>query len=183
MKLASYTATRPGWQGLFNRIIRWRFGGLYSHSEVVFEPGDGVDQLMPDGACNPDAAGALWCVSSTAMERLPAWSRYRAGKLGGVRFKRIVLDPSRWDTLPVAADPLYAAVYAVGHEGNPYSWRLIGKLVSWLVAFKVTRQTTCSQICAAMFGVPDSDAWRFDPCSLHAATKSFYCARGQRITP
>lgn len=172
MKLASYIATRPGWQGLFNRLIRLRFSGLYSHSEVVFEPGDGVDQLMPDGTCGPDAGGALWCASSVAMEWLPAWSRYRAGKLGGVRFKRIVLDPVKWDVLPVSADPLFAAVYAVGHEGNPYSWRLIAKLAAWVVAFKVTTQTTCSQICAAMFGVPDADAWRFDPCALRAAVKA-----------
>lgn len=169
MKLASYKATRPGLQGLFNRLIRWRFSGLYSHNEVVFEPGDGVDHLMPDGNCAPDADGALWCVSSVAMERLPAWSRYRAGKLGGVRFKRIVLEPAKWDLVRVVADPVHAAMYAVAHEGNPYSWRLIAKLASWLVSFKVTLQKTCSQVCAAMFGVPDVDAWRFDPCTLHAA--------------
>lgn len=169
MKLASYKATRPGLQGLFNRLIRRRFSGLYSHSEVVFEPGDGVDALMPDGSCAADANGALWCASSVAMERLPAWSRYRAGKLGGVRFKRIVLEPAKWALVKSYAEPIAAAQYAVRCEGHPYSWRLIAKLASWLASFKLTMQTTCSQFCAAAFGVPEADAWRFDPCTLHAA--------------
>lgn len=169
MKLASYKSTRPGWQGLFNRVIRWRFSGLYSHSEVVFEPGDGVDAWMPDGSCAADADGALWCASSVAMERLPAWSRYRAGKLGGVRFKRIFLDPAKWGLVKSYSEVVAAAQYADRCEGHPYSWRLIAKLAAWLVSFKVTAQTTCSQFCAAAFGVPESDAWRFDPCTLHAA--------------
>lgn len=169
MKLACYTATRPGLQGLFNRIIRWRFSGLYSHNEVVFEPGDGVDHLMPDGTCDADSDGAIWCVSSVAAERLPLWSRYRAGKLGGVRFKRIALRPDHWDLVPTKANPMQAALYAVAVEGHPYSWRLIAKLASWLISFKVTTQTTCSQFCAAAFGVPDQEAWRFDPCTLPVA--------------
>ncbi len=171
MKLASYKATRPGLQGLFNRLIRWRFSGLYSHNEVVFEPGDGVDALMPDGSCAPDVDGALWCASSVAMERLPAWSRYRAEKLGGVRFKRVVLDPAKWDLVPSFAEPMAAAQFAVRSEGQPYSWRLIAKLASWLVSFSVSNQVTCSQFAARAFGVPDGDAWRFDPCALHAAMR------------
>lgn len=55
MQLASYTATLPGVQGVFNRLIRWRFDGAYSHSEIAFEPADGVDALMPDGSCQTDA--------------------------------------------------------------------------------------------------------------------------------
>lgn len=175
MQLASYKATRPGLQGLFNRLIRWRFSGIYSHSEVVFEPGDGVDALMPDGSCAADADGALWCASSVAMERLPAWSRYRAGKLGGVRFKRIVLEPAKWDVLAVGRSWAFdAAWYARNCEGHPYSWRLIAKLASWLVSFKVSTQTTCSQFCAAALGVPESDAWRFDPCTLPAAVAALH---------
>ena len=63
MKLASYKATRTGLQGLINRLIRWRFSGAYSHTEIVFEPGDGVAGWMPFGGCEPDADGALWCAS------------------------------------------------------------------------------------------------------------------------
>ncbi len=169
MKLASYKSTRAGWHGLFNRLIRRRFSGLYSHSEVVFEPGDGVASFMPDNTCQPDAAGALWCGSSVALERLPNWSHYRPGKSGGVRFKRIVLDPAKWDLVTVNVDPLHAAIVFRGEEGNPYSWRLIAAFVSWLIAFKQSNQTTCSQICARAFGIPAADDWRFDPCALHAA--------------
>lgn len=69
MKLASYKATRPGLQGVANRLIRWRLRGPYSHNELVFEPGDGVAALMPDGTCAADARGALWCASSVAAEQ------------------------------------------------------------------------------------------------------------------
>ena len=46
MQLASYKSTRLGLQGIANRIIRLRLRGPYSHTEVVFEPGDGVDHLV-----------------------------------------------------------------------------------------------------------------------------------------
>lgn len=45
--------------GLGNVLIRLRLRGPYSHSEIVFEPGDGVDHLMPDGTCALDVTGAL----------------------------------------------------------------------------------------------------------------------------
>jgi len=164
MKLASYKATRTGLQGALNRLIRWRFSGAYSHTEIVFEPGDGVAAYMPFGSCEPDADGAMWCASSVALERLPAWSRYRAGKVGGVRLKRIVLDPANWDVVTVHTDPFYAIKVFQAHEGNPYSWRLVAKFAAWAVAMGSTRQKACSQICADMLGF--DDAWRFDPCVL-----------------
>ena len=76
MQLASYVGTRRSLMGIGNRLIRLRLSGLKealktdasldqtvlraSHSEVVFEPGDGVDHLMPDGTCEPNAKGELW---------------------------------------------------------------------------------------------------------------------------
>jgi hypothetical protein len=66
-----------------------------------------------------------WCASSVAGERLPSWSRRRAGELGGVRFKRIVLDPDRWMELQSDADPVAAAEWVRKHEGALYDWRLI----------------------------------------------------------
>jgi hypothetical protein len=164
MKLASYKATRPGFQGLFNRLIRWRFDGAYSHTEIVFEPGDGVAHHMPDGTCQPDADGALWCASSVALERLPRWSKYRAGCIGGVRLKRVVLDPAKWDVQTVRADPAYAIAVYQKNEGHPYSWRLVAKFVAWAVALRGTTQKYCSQICADMLGF--EEGWRFDPCAL-----------------
>ena len=169
MKLASYHGTRAGLMGLGNIAIRLRLRGRYSHSEIVFEPGDGVDRLMPDGTCEPDADGALWCVSSTGLERLPAWSPRRAGRMGGVRFKRIVLTPEKWTLDPVQADPLYAAHWADENQGVLYDWQLIFGFLAWLVPNKRSR-IMCSEACAEMLGY--ADAWRLDPCSLRAVEVS-----------
>lgn len=166
MKLASYKSTRPGLQGLANRLIRLRLRGIYSHTEVVFEPGDGVDHLMPDGTCAPDADGALWCASSVAAERLPAGSARRAGRMGGVRFKRIALDQCHWDVQPYQQDPVAAAQWFKDHEGGLYDWQLILGFLAWFVPHKANRNT-CSEASAEAGGY--ADAWRFDPCTLHAA--------------
>ncbi len=166
MKLASYHGTRAGLMGLGNWLIRLRLRGIYSHSEIVFEPGDGVDHLMPDGTCEPDAGGALWCVSSTGLERIPAWSHRRAGKRGGVRFKRIVLS-DKW-TLDAVSSPEHAAKWAVLNQGALYDWQLILGFLAWLIPHKTSR-VMCSEACAEMLGF--DDAWRFDPCVLRAAVK------------
>jgi len=166
MKLASYSGTRPGIAGLANIAIRARLRGQFSHSEIVFEPGDGVGYLMPDGTLEPDANGALWCASSTASERLPSISMRRAGSIGGVRLKRIVLDPARWVLRPVNADPLHAALWAIDHEGMPYDWQLIMGYVAWMIP-QSAGGVDCSEACAEMLQMPDP--WRFDPCSLEAA--------------
>lgn len=165
MKLASYHGTRSGLMGLGNVLIRLRLRGIYSHSEIVFEPGDGVDHLMPDGTCNPDADGALWCVSSTGLERIPAWSHRRAGRMGGVRFKRIVLG-DKWGIDPTGRDPMRAAAWASDNQGALYDWQLILGFLAWLIPHKKSR-VMCSEACAEMLGF--DDAWRFDPCVLRAA--------------
>ena len=166
MLLASYKSTRPGIQGLANVLIRMRLGGIYSHCELVFQPGDGVDHLMPDGTTAPDENGALWCVSSVAAERLPASSKRRAGRLGGVRFKRITLTPAHWDVVPVSRNPETAAILARQLEGAPYDWQLIAAFVAWFLPHKASG-FTCSELVAALLRHPDPN--RFDPCVLHAA--------------
>lgn len=169
MLLASYEGTRPGTLGLANRLIRRRLRGRYSHSEIVFEPGDGVDHLMPDGTCESDANGALWCCSSTGTERIPSWSIRRAGRRGGVRLKRIALDPQRWDLQPVRSDPLHAARWARENEGRLYDWQLVFGFLAWLVPHKPSR-VVCSEACAEMLVL--LDAWRLDPCTLRAVAVS-----------
>jgi hypothetical protein len=171
MKLASYTANRPGIAGIGSRIIRFRFSGRYSHSEIVFEPGDGVDALMPDGTCNMNALGELWCASSAIADKMPPWSKYRAGKRGGVRLKRIYLDPEKWELVESRDDPMYAAVYTLACEGEPFSWRYIFKWLAWFMSFAQTKQKTCSNFCAAGFGIPEEDVHRYDPCVLDATMK------------
>lgn len=166
MKLLSYHGTRPGIVGLGNRLIRLRLRGKYSHNEVMFEPGDGVDAFMPDGTCQPDEAGAYWCVSSAGTERIPGWSLRRPGKIGGVRFKRILPDPARWTIRNTKSNPVAAAVWAKENEGRPYDWSLVFGYIAWVIPNKVD-SVLCSEAGAEMLGIPD--AWRFDPCSLDAA--------------
>uniref|UniRef100_A0A6M3MHQ2 Uncharacterized protein n=1 Tax=viral metagenome TaxID=1070528 RepID=A0A6M3MHQ2_9ZZZZ len=165
MKLASYHGTRSGLMALGSMLIRLRLRGPFSHTEAVFEPGDGVDHLMPDGTCQPDADGALWCCSSVGLERIPAWSRRRPGRLGGVRMKRIVLNPKKWTLDPVTTNPIAAAQWARDNEGRLYDWQLILGFVSWLIPRKKSR-VMCTGAALEMLGVPH--AWRFDPCSAQA---------------
>ena len=169
MKLLSYHGTRSGIFGLGNILIRWRLRGPYSHNEVMFEPGDGPDvaALMPDGSLEPDADGALWCCSSVGLERMPAHSLRRAGKVGGVRFKRIVPDPARWTADDTGCDPLQAARWARENEGSLYDWQYIIGFLAWVVRQRESR-TACCEACAKMLGF-GGDAWRFDCCSLPAA--------------
>lgn len=164
MLLASYKSTRPGVQGVANRVIRWRLKGQYSHSEIVFQPWDGVDDLMPDGSAAPDQNGALWCVSSVAAETLPAWSQNRAGRTGGVRFKRINLSPDRWDTVQIHADPRRAAVRAKLLEGEMYDWQGVVGFVTWMIPGN-DRRWTCHELAGLLMGIEQPQ--RLDPCSLH----------------
>lgn len=169
MLIAFYKSTRPGFQGIANRVIRLRLRSIYSHCEVVFEPEDQVGRWMPDGSSARGADGSLWCASSVAGEALPAHSPRRAGKTGGVRFKRIVLNPDHWDVRRVALNQaLGAAEWFKAHEGELYDWQLILGFVSWAIPQKAQRWT-CSEACAAALGVPESDAWRFDPANLESA--------------
>lgn len=168
MLLASYKSTRPGLQGIANRIIRLRLRSPYSHTEVVFEPYDDVGHLMPDGTTARCEDGSLWCASSVAAEALPTHSPRRAGKTGGVRFKRIALDPSRWDMQRVACNPVLAAQWFKQHEGALYDWQLILGFLSWVIPQK-SQRWTCSEAAAAALSVPDGEAWRFDPANLPEA--------------
>ena len=169
MKLASYKGSRSGIYRIGNALIRWRFAGPYSHNEVVFEPGDGVDSLMPDKTCSPTGDG-YWCASSVALETMPAWSPYRAGRTGGVRFKRRPLFAADFDLIPVNRDPAKAATWFADHQGEPYSWRLVAEFISWLVSMaRGTGEWACSHACAAAFG--HEEPWRFDPVLLAQVEK------------
>lgn len=171
MKLASYHGTRSGIFGLGNTLIRLRLRGQVSHSEVVFEPSDGQDvaALMPDGSLDPDVNGALWCCSSVGLERLPSWSKRRAGHVGGVRFKRIVLD-SHWEVDATRSSPLRAALWASENEGRLYDWQAVFRYLLWVLPSKLSRGM-CSEVAATMLGVPEGDAHLFDPRTLRAAVR------------
>lgn len=171
MKLAAYIGTRPGIAGLGNILIRGRLRGLYSHCEVVFEPGDDVDQLMPDGTCEPDADGRLWGFSSVGLERLPDYSPRRPGKIGGARFKRIdFANAGKWELVPIKAQPLVAAREAADMQGERYDWLHIMSFIAWPIKQNKSR-STCAETCARLLGLPEPH--RYDPCSLHGVVMAW----------
>lgn len=133
----------------------------------MFEPGDGVDHLMPDGTTEPDEDGAYWCASSTAAERMPKWSTKRAGKIGGVRFKRIVIEPEKWIIRDTHRSAEKAACTFILCQGQKYDWKLIFNFIAWFIlVFTKDRENrkVCSEICAKALGFEES--WRIDPPTL-----------------
>ena len=165
MKLALYIGTRKPWYiGLGNRLVRLRLRSQISHCELLFEPGDGVDDLMPDASADPDA-DELWCAGSSASDVMPGWSPRRAGRHGGVRFKRInVRDASKWLLVDVPwADARRAAQWFVDHQGALYDWQGIVGFIAWPVPDKADRWS-CHEACAAALGHPAPS--RTDPAAL-----------------
>lgn len=173
MKLLSYKSTQKGFAGIGNFLIRIRLHSKISHSEIMFEPGDGVDHLMPDGTTEPDENGAYWCGSSSAAERLPLWSKNRANKVGGVRFKRIVPEPTKWYIRNTERNPIKAALTFKECEGQKYDWKLIFNFLSWtILVFSRDKESRkmCSEICAKALGIEQS--WRIDPPTLDVVVLS-----------
>lgn len=168
MKLIGYKSTSSGIAGLSDRIIRFRLKGIYSHTELVFEPGDKVEHLMPNGRLELYSDTQRWCASSSSIDRLPPWSIKRAGKRGGVRFKMIDIDPKKWDILPVDADPVFAANVFKAMEGWPYDYQLILSYLTWIVG-EDSAAVNCSEICATALRF--ENAWRYDPCLLMEIVK------------
>ena len=183
MFVASYVGTRSGIMGLGNIFIRFRICEAgqklkqafqleaipgqtslrASHTELVFEPGDGVDDLMPDGTCEPDADGALWCLSSTGLEHVHPESKYRPGRLGGVRFKRINVHNSKWQHQKIRTSlARQAAQWGKNNSGRLYDWQLILSFLSWLIPQKNNR-LMCNETVLTALGV--RDPYRYDPCS------------------
>ena len=170
MKAAFYTGTRGGWRGIGNVLVRWRLRSQISHCELVFEPGDGVDDLMPrDGQTmlptTQPVAGEYWCASSSATDPMPTWSPRRAGSKGGVRFKRIhAEDPSQWLLVDVPwADARAAAIWFKDHQGALYDWQGIFGFVAWPIPGRAQRWA-CHEAVAAALGHPAPA--RTDPAAL-----------------
>lgn len=49
MKVALYKATRPGWQGIYSRAVRWWTRSPYSHAEIIFSDGMAASSSFIDG--------------------------------------------------------------------------------------------------------------------------------------
>jgi hypothetical protein len=173
MKFAAFKGKRKGIMQLGSKAIQIRLRSDVSHCEIVFEPGDKVDHLMPDGTTEPDEEGRLWCYSSVGLERLPSWSNRRAGKLGGSRFKRVNVNSPDWRLTETGKDPVQVALRCKLREGTRYDWQYITGFVFWVINENPTR-TACSEECFTVLGFKDS--WRFDPASCEVVLKGLLCS-------
>lgn len=138
LHLASYKGTRPGWHGLVNRAIRFFTKSQYSHSEICLG--------------NP-FEGPVDCLSSVGTE-------------GGVRIKRMQLDPAKWDViaLPGVSEGAFWNFLA-DNAGRKYD--LVGCVRSVLPFVSREHKTKwfCSEVCATVIG--HKEAWRMHPGVLH----------------
>ena len=137
--LASYKGIRSGWRGLINHAIRFSTNSPYSHSEICFG--------------NPFAA-PVDCLSSTGLE-------------GGVRIKRMRLNPAKWDLVALHnVDESLARNFFLKNYGRPYD--LIGTVRTVLpfVGREHPTRWFCSEVCAEVMGI--TEAWRMHPGVLHS---------------
>lgn len=124
----------------FNRFVAWYLRGPYSHCELVL---------------GTDAAGLSECVSASYLD-------------GGVRTKRMQLDPEHWDVVDVPGSTRWPRFWARVHAHDRYD--ILG-----LLGFVWRRQTGaqerwfCSEAVAAMLRMPDP--WRYDPMTLCSALR------------
>ena len=168
MLLATYVATRPGIQGINNKLIRLRLDTDMTHNELVFEDCDGVDDLMPDLTTKIDSEGKLWCASSVIAEKLPDFSPVRPGGFGGVRFKRIDIYNGNWLTikLPFSREKrIQAAKWFKDNQGAYYDYPLIAEYVSWALSKEQASAYICSEAIAASLGL--KEPFRINPPNLH----------------
>lgn len=138
MRIAFYKGTRSGLQGLFNILVRWWTCGPYSHCELIISE-------FPDGA--------VLCGSASQID-------------GGVRLKRMVLDPTRWDVLYLPRGEEERALewfeQRLGHRYDYFG--LIGFLARPIKGSG--KRWFCSEAVAAAVGMVEP--WRFCPNTLAA---------------
>lgn len=168
MLLATYKSIRPGLQGIGNRLIQLRLDSIYSHSELIFEPSDGVDHLMPNFTTSPNEKNEFWAASSIFAEKLPPWSKNRPNENGGVRFKLINPHNGNWDCIKLGIsreERIKAAEWYIKNEGMPYDYQLIAHFSLWLLTSGEDNSYMCSESVAEALGIKDS--FRYDPATLH----------------
>lgn len=94
---------------------------------------------------------------------------------GGVRLKRIQLDPAKWDVWAVDVDEMAARAWFDRHAGQPYDVLGVVGFVARVAGHDKSRWF-CAEAMAAAAGY--SDPWRLDPCSLAAVLR-----HRQTLTP
>ena len=168
MLLATYVATRPGIQGINNKLIRLRLDTDMTHNELVFEPCDGVDLFMPDKTTQVNDKNQLWSASSTIAEKLPEYCPNRPGGFGGVRFKRINVYTDDWITIKLGFPREVrqeAAKWFKENQGAYYDYPLIADYVFWALAKQQVNAYVCSEAIATALKMIEPH--RYDPPTLH----------------
>ena len=139
MRLASYTGTRSGLSGLFNRLVRWWLHGPYSHTELVFS----------DGMC----ASCSWLDGGARLKRI---------KITADRWDVVQLDGDE-----AAARARVDESLALGPAHRPrYSLLLLAAfVVPPLRRLLGPRDQVCSTYVAWALGIPSY--MQMDPIELH----------------
>lgn len=125
MRLALYTATRPGIQGVYSHLVRSVDGGIYSHCELVFSDGMSASASFIDGGVRfkrIDYDPEHWdfidlpaCLESAARQWFIDHEGARYDLLGNLKFViwLIPQSESRW----FCSEAIAAAL------GMPEPWR------------------------------------------------------------
>lgn len=132
-------ALYKGRKRLFNRLVSWWMRGPYSHCEAILSERDGISE----------------CASSSFLD-------------GGVRIKRIRLNPDNWDIVETPWSADRSREWFESHLGAKYD--LFG-LVFFVLPWRQSRRRYfCSEAVLASAGI--NDAWRFDTNALAAIARS-----------
>jgi hypothetical protein len=122
---------------LFARLVCLVTGGDTAHCEVAEDLGDGTYR----------------CVSSSWLD-------------GGARPKIMPLPAGKWRLYRTDVPARHAAAWMARNKGARYGW---WKLLRFVVPFLRPSWggPICSEACAEILGMPDSDSW--NPRSFEAA--------------
>ena len=142
--LASYKSTHTGLSGLMNRGVRFVTRSQYSHSEICIG--------------NPFES-EVWCISASGVD-------------GGVRAKRMQLNPDKWDILPLPhVSEEDATQFLSRNEGDGYDYAGVARfLFPWAIGPSAKRWF-CSEAAAAIVGL--NEPWRFSPADLHIVVSRY----------
>jgi hypothetical protein len=141
--LASYKGTHSGIHGIINVGIRHATSSQYSHTEICI--GNPFDR-------------AVACLSASGVD-------------GGVRIKRMRLDPEKWDL--VACHGIKATNVMVRFsliEGCGYDYFGAARFAVPLIfpARQHASKWFCSEAALFLLGLAKGEEWRFEPASANA---------------
>ena len=124
MKLAFYKSTRPGFAGIYNRLVRWWDNGPYSHCELIFSDGLSGSSSFMDGGVRLkkiDYDSEKWDFVEIDIDEVKArtWFENHQGCeydiAGNIRFLI--------DFLPDAQDKFFCSESIAESLGYKDSWR------------------------------------------------------------